>query len=583
MRFKELIDGLDEKPGIYFMLGQSSNYLYIGKAKNLKKRLVQYFARPVKHRRTQKMLSHVADLQVMLTHSEASALVLESEMIKKHQPQYNILLKDDKSHPYLQLSEHKFPAIRVVRYKTGKAPSKAKLFGPYPHQDRVKTMQDWILRIFNLRNCSDHFFASRSRPCIQYEIAKCSAPCVDLVSKRLYQRDVQAATDLLSGKGYKTRQQLMEKMHSYSATEDYERAAACRDALKTFASSENKRATDKLTHVFYYEEVGDMLHISVAQFLGEQIEDIQHDLIEMQSKCALDDWLVSYMCQYYDAYHTQPDQVLLRDNVDPLVLAELGQIQAHIMQINARHQVLVEVIAANMQQYRAKKTVGSLDWSGFWQELSNYMGETMTEMVCFDVSHHSGQHTYASCVVASALGLDRNRFRLYKLEANGDDCLALQMALKKWQQRNEPLSSRLIIIDGGKGQINAASTLLDASLPLISIAKGVAREWGKERFYRRIEQEISVFSWPKSLKRTILFLRDQAHDHAISAHRKASRKAAFKSQLDDIGGLGPLKKKQLLGYFGGLDGVKQATVAGLEKVPQIGPKLAKRIYDALKL
>ncbi len=583
MRFKELIDGLDEKPGIYYMMDKDANYLYIGKAKNLKNRLTQYFARPVAHARTRKMLSHVVDVQVMITQSESSALMLESEMIKKHQPQFNILLKDDKSHPYLTLSQHAYPAIRLARYRKGQAPKNIKLFGPYPHNERVRTMQDWVVRIFNIRNCSDHFFASRSRPCLQYEIAKCSAPCVDLIARKDYQKDVQAAADLLSGKGYRVREQLMQKMYAYSEAEDFERAAACRDALKTFASAENKKATDALVHVFYYEEIGNILHISVAQFLGEQIDDIHHELIEMQSKCALDDWLVSYMCQYYDTYRQLPDQILLRDRVDLSIFTDLGEVAKKVGCLQEKHQVLVDVILANMQQFRAKKTVGALDWGVFWQELSAYVGYDIAEMVCFDVSHHSGQYTYASCVVASQLGLDRKRFRLYKVEANGDDCLALQMALKRWVQKNEPTTDRLVIIDGGVGQINAASQILDPIVPLTSIAKGAARQWGKERFYRRIKGSIESFSWPHALKRTVLFLRDQAHDHAISAHRKASRKAAFKSQLDDIIGLGAAKKKLLLGYFGGLDGVRQASPAQLEKVPQIGPKLAKRIYEALKL
>jgi len=302
----------------------------------------------------------------------------------------------------------------------------------------------------------------------------------------------------------------------------------------------------------------------------------------------LSGWLLSYVLQYYSLYPELPDELILQTDEDLASLKEnlVGAKSVLITALDEKKDAeILDVIHKNMQQHRRKQTTGSLDWTAFWQSVSEFMGHKIDEILCLDVSHHQGGDTYASCVIVGPLGVDRKRSRVYKVNANGDDYLGIKLALEKRIKRHAFMPSCLYIIDGGKGQIAAAASVLgdQPALHLTSIAKGRARIWGKEHFFRWEGSEAQLFKWPPELMRTILYIRDQAHDMAITAHRRAARKTAFKSQLDQVPGLGEVKKKLLLGYFGGLGGVKAASLDDLKQVPQIGPKLAQRIYDWLRL
>ncbi|UTC24971.1 excinuclease ABC subunit UvrC [Candidatus Comchoanobacter bicostacola] len=586
MRFSKLIQGLDEKPGVYFMLDKQGRFIYIGKAKNLKNRLRQYFSMQAKQPKVYAMLNQVADVKVLITATESEALLLENQMIKKHQPTYNVLLKDDKSHPYLQLSQHDYPSLKMVRVKAKKI-TKGRLYGPYPHADQASKLLDITQRICLLRNCSDQFFSNRTRPCIQYEIKRCSAPCVGKISKKEYAQSVRKASSLMSGNGHKIRANLMEAMMAYSKQQAYERAAACRDALKLVASPDSKRATSDHRHIFVYEELGDVLHVCIAHFVGAQIEDLQHDLIEIMHKCSLEGWAQSYVCQYYALYPTYPNLVIVQDAEDATVLSSyLQDKKIKIRSVNSSDAHDLELVQQNMQAYRQNKIEGSEDWHAFWQQISGLFGRKLTKIVCFDVSHHQGASTYASCVVATHMGMDRKQYRLYKVDSGGDDYESINQAVVRWAKKQSGFDETVVVIDGGKGQMKSAmQALVVSGQPpvLTSIAKGVERKWGREKFFIEQDGAVVPFQWPPSIVRTILYIRDQAHDHAITAHRKSIRKAAFRSVLDEVYGLGPAKKKLLLAYFGGLEGVKQATLKDLRNVPQIGPELAKRIYETIRL
>lgn len=572
MRFNELIQALEDKPGIYMMLSKKKP-IYIGKAKSLKNRLKQYFQNKANSHRIQVMVSLVDDLEVIVTESEAEALILENKLIKEHQPKYNIMLKDDKSFPYLMFTKHDFPRLQVVRVK--KTDKKGRYYGPYVNQKQASLLLEQMQKIFQIRNCSDHFYRNRMRPCMQYEIGRCKAPCVGYIDKAEYKKDIDNSMKFLEGKS-EHQAILLDKMYKYSENNEFEQAAYCRDLLQSLGSS------TKLRHnhfdVFYVDLLGSQVGIVLMSIVDDKMINVHVELIDVQNKYFSDDWIEQYVYQHYLQFE-KPKVVVLPKKSNSLEEG-LG-IKVYSLE-EKKYQKWNKVAKDNLMAYRQSQSSDSFDWPDFWLKLEGFLDKKVDSILCLDVSHNQGSSAYASCVVALAEGMQKSGYRAYKVNSGNDDYASMKEVLNKIKK--ERLSEgTLLIIDGGKGQINTAYKVLEErglKCILTSISKGKERVWGDEKFYR-MNPKLEAFSWPDPLLKYILHIRDEAHDFAIRTHRRALRKLSLQSILDTVSGIGKDRKKLLLGYFGGLEGLKCAKLDDIAKVPGIGPELAKRIYKAL--
>lgn len=576
MRFNDLITHLDASPGIYMMMCKSEP-IYIGKAKDLKKRLKQYFVGKAPSHRISVMLSLVDDLKVIVTESEASALVLENKLIKEHQPKYNILLKDDKSFPYLAFSKHDFPRLVMKRTKVRRGDD---LFGPYTNQKQARIVLDQIQRVFHLRNCSDHFFRNRTRPCIQYEIGRCSAPCVNKIMKHEYSQDVKEAKRLLKGESKDLTKHITTRMYEYAETEDFERAAACRDLIRSFATISQETKGSENMHVFDVKPMGHQMLVIKLEILDGQVVNTVFDYVGVEGKHIEEDWLLGYVYHHYQLFPLVKKVVLPIRQKDVLKEA-LGQ-HVVINSIEERgYQVWAKLTQENLNAYIQSKSDDLYQWPMFWQMVEQYFDRKISRVLCIDVSHHQGSSTYVSVVYCAETGMEKSLYRTYKVDCGGDDYEAIKQGLKKKLARGDLDQDTLWIIDGGVGQINAAHSVLEDNFGIItSASKGPKREWGKEKYYR-FKESLELFQWPADMMKYILHIRDEAHNTAINMHRKALRKQSLRSVLDNVQGIGKQKKQAIMEFFGGLEALRCAKLIDIEKVPGIGQDLAKRIYQTL--
>lgn len=573
MRFSELIQHLEEKPGIYMMLAKSTP-IYIGKAKNLKNRLKQYFQNKPSSYRIQVMLSQVDDLNVVVTGTESEALILENKLIKEYLPKYNILLKDDKSFPYLMFSTHDFPRLSVIRVK--KIDNKGRYYGPYVNQAHANILLEQMQKVFQVRNCSDAFYRNRMRPCLQYEIGRCKAPCVKLISKDEYKKDVSNAKQFLEGKG-EHKKILIDKMYQYSEEKAYEHAAYCRDLLQSVGSSTIHK--QNRFDVFYMDVLGSSVGVVLLNITDDRIQNVHIELIDSQDRCFNASWLEQYVYHHYTQFD-MPKVIVLPNKNNDLEEA-LGKVKIHAL-TEKKYEKWLAVAKDNLMAYRQAKFSESFNWPEFWLSLESFLDNKVDNILCVDVSHHQGRSAYASCVTALADGMHKSGYRAYKVSEGNDDYAAIREVISKIK-KERITENTLLIIDGGKGQLKAAYEVLekrDIFCILTSISKGKERIWGDEKFYR-YQKNIEVIKWPDALLKYILHIRDESHNFAIRTHRRALRKLTLQSVLDTIPGIGKEKKKQLLGHFGGLEGLKASKVEEIAKVSGIGDELAKRIYGVL--
>lgn len=578
MRFAELISHLESKPGIYMMLSSKSTPLYIGKAKDLKKRLTQYFQNKQSSYRIEVMLTLVQDIKVIVTSSESEALVLENRLIKEHQPKYNILLKDGKNFPYIAFSKHSFPRM-VMKRSRGR--EDAGLYGPYTNQKQARDVLDQVQRVFQIRNCSDHFYRNRTRPCIQHEISRCTAPCVGLITEKNYAKDVSSARLMLKGEVGNVTQRITEKMYGFAEAESFEQAAACRDLLRHLTAGVSEVKTGR-QHVFDQSVIGGQVIVLMMDVLDGHVIDASCEVVELDGKYVESDWLCQYVFHYYQLFDL-PNKIVLPAN-SPEVLQQAFEKEVRVYDINQpAYTDLKQIAHDNIAAYMKAQSDELYQWPQFWQELEHYLEKSITRIICVDVSHHQGSSTYCAFVVCNAQGMNKSKYRTSKVEANGDDCYAISEGLKRKVKSGDIDESTLLIIDGGKAQINAAIKVVEETgASVTSVSKGPGREWGKEKFYR-YAGKVSLFRWPNDLIKYVLHIRDEAHHLAITTHRRAFRKLSLRSVLDEVWGVGRDKRKKILEYFGGLDQLQCAKISDIERVPGIGKSMAKRIYDTLHM
>ncbi|BEU03489.1 UvrABC system protein C [Agarivorans sp. OAG1] len=598
---KAFLSQVTEASGIYMMYNAANEVIYVGKAKSLKKRLSSYFRKNVDSNKTRALVSNIARVEVTVTHTETEALILEHNLIKKHLPKYNVLLRDDKSYPYILLSKHKHPRISMHR---GAKRNKGDYFGPYPNGNAVRESLHLMQKLFPIRQCSDSEYANRQRPCLQYQLKRCSGPCVNLISEEDYQQQVDLASMFLKGKSQQVINQLAEKMTKASDSLDFEAAAGFRDQIQALRKvqeqqfvSGNTEHSDVLGFAFRNGiAVIHLLLIRDGQVLGSRSY-----YPKVPKQADLPEVLRSFVMQYYLSEQrkgNQPNEVLLPDiegdwpEIEAAIESELD-CKVKLSQPK-RGEKLRFVALANTNAENALLTKLNQEATIHHRvtELEALLKQEqpIKRMECFDISHTQGERTVASCVVFDRQGPNKSEYRRFNIDGitGGDDYAAMAQALTRRYQKAQ-LAEKIpdvLFIDGGKGQLSAAFASieplnLDPMPLLVGVAKGTTRKPGLETLLiGKAMTEIHLPSDSAALH-LIQHIRDESHRFAITGHRNRRDKARKTSVLEDIDGVGAKRRQALLTHLGGMQQLKSASVDEIKKVPGISPTLAQKIYDSL--
>jgi excinuclease ABC subunit C len=596
---KAFLRGLTHRPGVYRMLDAKHKVLYVGKARDLKKRVSTYFQRTHASPKTAAMMTLAARVDVTVVNTEAEALVLEYNLIKQHKPRFNVLLRDDKSYPYIYAStEHAFPRLRFHR---GARKGKGRYFGPYPSTRAVRQTLNELQKLFMLRNCEDSFFNNRTRPCLQYQIKRCTAPCVGMIDEARYRDDVSAAIQFLEGRNKSVIDTFVRRMERASEAQDYEQAARYRDQIARLKEVEAKqlvkRGDRKDLDVLGFASNGAMHCVTVVFIRGGSIIGSRDHFPKLPGETDKGKLLNGFVTQYYLGREAPAEIILDTEIEDAAILEkELTTRAGHKVAIRTRvrgdRARWLEMARTNAEQGLNLKVASNATIRRQFSALGEALAleEPPQRVECFDVSHTSGEATVASCVVFNTAGPLKSDYRRFNLSpaVAGDDYGALAEALSRRYARvkkGEVPTPDVLFVDGGKGQLAEAMRVLEDVeldwLTVVAVAKGRARRPGAERLFRPGADKALQLPPDSPALLLIQQLRDEAHRFAITGHRQRRAKTRRRSLLEDIPGLGPRKRRELLRQFGGLQGVKGASVDDLLKVRGIGPALAETIYNEL--
>ena len=588
---------LPNKPGVYRMLAGSGDVLYVGKAGSLKRRVASYFSRPRLDPRLAAMIGQIARIEVTVTRTEAEALLLENQHIKSLKPRYNIQLRDDKSHPYVHLSADTFPRIGFHR---GAKRAPGRYFGPYPGAGAVRESLDLMHKLFRLRGCRDSVYRNRTRPCLQYQIKRCTAPCVGYVSEADYAENVRLATLFLEGRSGELVDTLVQQMETASAQLEFERAARLRDqiaVLKKMQARHYVNAASGDTDVLACRVERGVACVYLISFRGGVGIGSRAFHPTLPSNAEPGEVLAAFVPQYY-LERPAPAEILLSHAIEApellvQVLSESAgrkvEIKSHVRAERAR---LVELADDNARQALAMRLASRSTQQQRLQALADLLGldELPSRLECFDISHTLGEATVASCVVFGPDGALTSLYRRYNIAGiePGDDYAAMHQALTRRFKSALEEGTELpdvLFIDGGKGQVAQAQTVLAElgveSLRLVGVAKGPERKPGEETLWLP-EQGIEINPGTVSpALQLIQQIRDEAHRFAITGHRGRREKARQTSRLEEIPGIGARKRSALLKQFGGWNGVAAAGIEELMQVKGVSRELAERIYAAL--
>lgn len=589
---------LTERPGVYRMLNKDDEIIYVGKAKNLKKRVSSYFKKRHDEIKTASMVTHVARIEVTVTDTESEALILECTLIKRYKPKYNILFRDDKSYPYIYVStEKRFPALS---YHRGAKRCKGEYFGPFPNAAAVQATLQAIQKVFPVRQCAESVFNHRSRPCLQYQIKRCSGPCVDgLVSDAHYQDDVKHTLKFLQGKSFEVIDTLGEKMESASMALDFEDAAKYRDqisALRTIQSQHliNQPGGQDMDVICVVEQGGHVC-VCLMMYRGGNLWGSEHFYPKLKRGVKPAQVVEAFITQHYQTHPIPAQLVLSASLADNDVITDwLSELSGHRVQIKTARSQLLKGLMSLAQTNAMSGLKQHLTQRASQQERMTALQEVLAltepphHMECFDISHTQGQLTVASCVVFHDGVPNMQAYRKFNIEGitEGDDYAAMHQVLTRRYSRLKASGATLpslIVVDGGKGQLNQAIDVLKnlelENIPLVSVAKGEGRKAGLEILFTPYNMEGIDLEPDDMALHLINYIRDEAHRFAITAHRKKRTKAQTTSSLESIPGIGPKTRKNLLLHFGGLSEVKEASVQELAKVQGISGEKAQLIYD----
>jgi excinuclease ABC subunit C len=595
---KEYIASLPKRPGVYRMFGAGQELLYVGKARNLKDRVGTYFAARNVDPRVQALVAQISAIEVTVTNSETEALLLEYNLIKAHKPRFNIVLRDDKSFPYIHLYvEHEFPRLEFYR---GSRSAPGRYFGPFPNAGAVRETLNQLQKLFRIRNCTDSFFANRSRPCLQHQIGRCSAPCVGLITREAYAEDIAAAVKVLEGRSDEVNDDLQTRMEEAGNRLEYERAAQIRDQLAALKriQAEQVVMSEGERDVDVFAIVGEAGEFAVSVMLVRGGRNLGTSSYFPRAALAeTTEALASFVMQYY-ANTEAPPEVLLGSRLEEATaLGEALSTRAG-RAVHVRHPVRglavrwVELTRENATQALRMRFAQRAGMDEMLADLAEQLDlpQPPQRLECFDISHTGGEGTVASCVVFGPEGPLKKEYRRFNIRGvtPGDDYGALRQALERRYRHvreGEVPAPDVLLIDGGVGQIAQVHDVLAelgfADLALVGVAKGPDRRPGQERLfvYGANSPVIPVPHGPAS--RLVQRIRDEAHRFAITGHRKKRARRYNESILEVVPGLGPAKRRALLKHFGGLQGVMRAGVADLTQVSGIGAALARSLYDHL--
>jgi excinuclease ABC subunit C len=598
---KSFLATLSTHPGVYRMIGNDGEILYVGKARNLKNRVSSYFSGKPQSAKTMAMVCQIDSVEVTITASDTEALLLEYNLIKKHRPRYNVLLRDDKSFPYLHLSmQQDYPRISFYR---GSRKAPGKFFGPYPSASATRETLALLQKLFRLRPCEDTFFANRSRPCLQYQIKRCSGPCVALISPEAYAQDVNDAIKVLEGHSSDLVDELAQRMDSAATELQFERAARIRDqinAIKAIQSGQVMSKGDGDYDAVSLTCENNQYCVAVVFVRGGRNLGSTNFFPKagMEEGTAV---LAAFLAQYYLS-RAAPSEILLEhapEDVDVLAatLSERAG-RAVIIRDNVRGSRARTISMARMNaeiglrmRIADRATVGAQLQA---LQLAFNLPTTPTRLECFDISHTMGEATVASCVVFASEGPIKSDYRRFNIEGvtPGDDYGAMQQALQRRYariKRGEVVMPDVLLIDGGPNQLAQATKVLaelelevkSLGITLLGVAKGPDRKVGQERLFLA-EQEVPTILPADSIAlHLIQRIRDEAHRFAITGHRQRRAKGRRESILESISGLGPRKRRELLKHFGGWQGVSRASIDDLSQAHGIGPQLAQAIFESL--
>ena len=588
---EKILANMTQLPGVYRMLGKDGELLYVGKAKNLKNRVSSYFVKTIEHPKTQALVARIYDIETLVVRSETEALLLEQNLIKLHRPPYNIMLRDDKSYVYIFVSaDQPYPRIASGRGK-GKH-QVGKFFGPYPSAYNARDTLVVLQKLFNVRQCENSYFAQRQRPCLQYQIKRCSAPCVGLISPEEYKEDVHNSIRFLQGDSKDLNQQLIAKMEAAAEALEFEKAVFYRDRMALLREVQAQQAIYKvkgeadIIAIAYQAGVTcvQIMHVRNGKMLGGKSyfpDMLGDDLGQM-----LADFIANFYFQVADEI---PAELIV--NVEVADCKELEQaLQQHFeKKIQIKHKVREtraewqELAQMNVQHAIKGKLANHFELNERFHQLEQVVGRPIDRIECFDISHTMGEDTVASCVVFDSGGIRKRDYRQFSIQdiQAGDDYAAMRQALTR--RYKKAMLPDLLLIDGGKGQLNMAMEVmqelgLDAFM--IGVSKGEGRKPGLETLHFTDGSKIQLPEDHKALH-LIQQVRDEAHRFAITKHRAKRDKKRGTSILEVIPGLGPKRRRDLLTHFGGIQGVLKASEKELTLVPGLGEVMARTIYKVL--
>lgn len=595
---KAFVRTLTSSPGVYRYFDADGELLYVGKAGNLKKRVGSYFLKPRLEPRIAAMIAQIARCEITVTRTEGEALLLESQLIKSLKPRYNIMLRDDKSYPYIYLSGGEdYPRLAFHR---GARNLPGRYFGPYPSTFAVRESLGLMQKLFKVRQCEDSYFRNRSRPCLQHQIGRCTAPCVQLIGVDGYRSDVRHAEMFLEGRSSAVIDELAAAMEQASASLDFERAAVLRDqvaALRKLQAQHHVQGASADMDVIACRIESGMACVSVLFFR----DGISLGTRDFFPRLPLDaepaDVLAQFVAQYYLDRPVPRELVLGEELSESDMLAEmLTEQSGHAVELKSRvrgeRARFLQMAERNAQASLTQRLASRQTLGARFEDLRKLLElpEPPRRIECFDISHTRGELTVASCVVFGPEGAEKSHYRRFNIAAitPGDDYAAMRQALTRRFRKvadGEGAKPDVLLIDGGGGQVAQALEVLKelgvAGIHVVGVAKGPARRAGEETLIL-VDQGREIYPGPTSpALHLVAAVRDESHRFAISGHRKRREKARQRSVLEDVPGVGARRRSALLKTFGGLAGVEAAGVEELMRVKGIDRGLAERIYDAL--
>lgn len=596
---QRFLKNLTVRPGVYRMLDADGRILYVGKAKNLKSRVSSYFRGTGLASKTLAMVTKIANVEITVTRSEIEALLLEQNLIKDQRPPYNILLRDDKSYPYIYMNtEHGYPGLY---YRRGSRQSRGKTFGPFPSSYAVKSTLNLIQKTFQIRQCEESVFQNRSRPCLQYQIERCSAPCVGYISEADYAEDLEHTRLFLEGRSHELVRTLEAKMDEASQALEFERAARHRDTISRIRHIQSEQAMESdlqdLDAIAVTEASGGLC-VAILSVRGGRVLGVNSQFPEIGLAETPSDILEAFIPQYYLASaRAVPAELILSHPISDQVLVAdaLGQAAGHKVRVahavRGIRQQFLDLAKTNADQALGLKLATRDGQVKRIKDLSERFDLEHPERIeCFDISHTSGEATVASCVVFDAAGPLKSDYRIFNITdvQAGDDYGAMRQALRRRYRRvksGEVTLPDVLIIDGGKGQLAEAQDILNElglhGVFLLGISKGPTRKAGFELLHRADNGEELVLPPTAPALHLIQHIRDEAHRFAITKHRQARGKVRSESPLEGIVGIGPKRRQALLRHFGGLRELALASVADIAKVQGMSQQSAELVYSAL--